>query len=66
LHDLQAEGARIRFDVDAEQLDEAVRLLSAAGLTSLVSHPPTLEQMFMRYYGEPAETTAGIPAEALS
>ena len=30
----------------------ALRLLLEAGVTGLVSRPPTLEQLFMRHYGE--------------
>jgi ABC-2 type transport system ATP-binding protein len=51
IHDLEVEDGRVRFDVDAEHLDAAVRSLSELGVRSLVSHPPTLEQLFLRYYG---------------
>jgi ABC-2 type transport system ATP-binding protein len=59
IHDLQSADGRVRFDVDAEHLDAAVRKLGELGVRSLVAHPPTLEQLFLRYYGadEPAERT---------
>jgi ABC-2 type transport system ATP-binding protein len=59
IHDLQSMDGRVRFDVDAEHLDSAVRKLGELGVRSLVAHPPTLEQLFLRYYGaeEPAEQT---------
>lgn len=66
VHDLRMEGARAWFDVDGERLDEVVALLSSAGLLSLVSHPPTLEQLFMRYYGDGAAPDGAIPAESVS
>lgn len=44
--DLQVDGARVSFTVDAEHLDEAIAALSASGLTSLVSEPPSLEELF--------------------
>jgi ABC-2 type transport system ATP-binding protein len=44
------EGTRVRCQVDAERLDEVLRHLSAAGVRSLVSQPPTLEELFLRHY----------------
>ena len=41
---------RVRCAVDAEAMDDVVRALSALGVRSLVAHPPTLEQMLLRYY----------------
>jgi ABC-2 type transport system ATP-binding protein len=52
VHGLEVDGNRIRFDVDAGSLDVAIRQLSASGLRSLVSHPPTLEELFLRHYGD--------------
>jgi ABC-2 type transport system ATP-binding protein len=50
VHDLQADNGRVRFDVDNAALDEAMRRLTEAGLRSLVSQPPTLEELFLRHY----------------
>ncbi|MGH3441779.1 MAG: ATP-binding cassette domain-containing protein [Nitriliruptorales bacterium] len=50
VHGLEVDGARIRCEVDANALDEVLRRLSAAGVKSLVSHPPTLEELFLRHY----------------
>ena len=47
---LSQEGRRIRFSVDADHLAAAVAALSAAGLDSLVSEPPSLEQLFLSKY----------------
>ena len=55
VHDLDVTGDRIRCQVDSEALDEVLRLLSAAGVRSLISRPPTLEELFLRHYG-PAGT----------
>ena len=52
VHDVSLDGGRIRFDVDAGAIDAAVRHLSAAGVRALTSHPPTLEEMFLRHYGD--------------
>ncbi|HEY1489154.1 MAG TPA: ABC transporter ATP-binding protein [Micromonosporaceae bacterium] len=50
VHDLVVEGSRVRFDVDNDRLDAVLRVLSAAGVRSLTSQPPTLEELFLRHY----------------
>jgi ABC-2 type transport system ATP-binding protein len=50
VHNLRTENGRVRFDVDAEALDPALRQLTAVGVRSLVSQPPTLEELFLRQY----------------
>ncbi|GAA5129032.1 ABC transporter ATP-binding protein [Haloechinothrix salitolerans] len=52
VHDLQVDGSTVRFDVETDALDEALRHLTSAGVRSLVSQPPTLEQLFLRHYTE--------------
>ena len=55
VHDLVVAGARVSFDVDNDNLDAALRTLSGQGIRSLTSQPPTLEQLFLRHYGDQAE-----------
>ena len=52
VHDLQLDGDRVSVDVDTDHLDGVVRHLSGLGLRSLASHPPTLEELFLRHYGD--------------
>ncbi|MEV4654860.1 ABC transporter ATP-binding protein [Micromonospora sp. NPDC049301] len=55
VHDLRVDGARVRFDVENAALDAALRRLTDIGVRSLVSQPPTLEELFLRHYqAEPA------------
>src|SRR5260370_21697277 len=49
VHNLQIEGTRVRFDVDTNGLDEALRHLTSVGVRSLTSQPPTLEVLFLRH-----------------
>ena len=42
----------IRFEVDGDGLDTVIRHLAPFGVRSLVSHPPTLEDLFLRLYGD--------------
>ena len=51
---------RVSFDVDTAHLDEAMRYLASLEIRSLVSHPPTLEELFLREYGQQ------VPVEARS
>jgi ABC-2 type transport system ATP-binding protein len=50
VHDVSVQGTRVRFQVDAERLDEALRELTRVGVRTLVSRPPTLEELFLRHY----------------
>ncbi|MEV1172342.1 ABC transporter ATP-binding protein [Nonomuraea sp. NPDC049784] len=51
VHNEKIEGGSVRFSVDAEHLDGAIRHLTRFGIKSLVSHPPTLEELMLRHYG---------------
>ena len=52
VHGLQIDGGRVHFDVDNDRLDAVVRQLGDLGVRSLISHPPTLEELFLRHYGD--------------
>jgi len=58
VHNLVLDGTRVQFQVDTARLDEAVARLSAAGVRSLTSQPPTLEELFLRHYQTGEVTTA--------
>ncbi|SNT65514.1 ABC-2 type transport system ATP-binding protein [Asanoa hainanensis] len=60
VHDLVVDDHHARFDVDTAELDAVVRLLAPLGVRSLTSTPPTLEEMFLRHYGD--EETRTVPA----
>jgi len=64
VHSLRLEGDRARFDVDTAQLDGVLRRLTEFGVRSLTSQPPTLEELFLRHYGdELAEDGVDLAAE---
>jgi ABC-2 type transport system ATP-binding protein len=50
VHGLRSENGRVHFDVDSEALEPALRKLVGVGVRSLVSQPPTLEELFLRQY----------------
>ena len=55
VHDLVVEGNRARFDVDSAELDRVLRTLVEGGVRSLTATPPTLEELFLRHYGDRVE-----------
>jgi ABC-2 type transport system ATP-binding protein len=52
VHNVQDGDGQVRFDVDGEHLGSAINRLAEAGIRNLVSQPPTLEQLFLRHYGD--------------
>jgi ABC-2 type transport system ATP-binding protein len=50
VHDLSVQGTRVRCQVDTAELDGLLRELTGVGVRSLVSRPPTLEELFLRHY----------------
>ncbi|GIF74621.1 ABC transporter ATP-binding protein [Asanoa siamensis] len=62
VHDLVVDDHHARFDVDTAQLDAVVRRLAPLGVRSLTSTPPTLEEMFLRHYGDEETPTAAAVA----
>jgi ABC-2 type transport system ATP-binding protein len=45
-------GWRVRCEVDSDHLDALLRVLVPAGVRTLVSQPPTLEELFLRHYSD--------------
>ncbi|MFB9687605.1 ATP-binding cassette domain-containing protein [Amycolatopsis plumensis] len=50
VHDVSSYGSHVHLSVDPTALDDVMRHLAGAGLRSLVSRPPTLEELFLRHY----------------
>ncbi|WP_068271554.1 ABC transporter ATP-binding protein [Aldersonia kunmingensis] len=48
--DVHVDGRILHCQVDSEHLGELIRLLGDTGVRSLVSNPPTLEDLFLRHY----------------
>jgi ABC-2 type transport system ATP-binding protein len=58
-------GARVRCEVDSDNLGEVLRRLADAGVLSLVSQPPTLEELFLRHYAGTGRGSAGNDMEGV-
>lgn len=52
VHDISRQGAKWRFSVDANTMEEVMRRLAPLGLKSLTAEPTTLEELFMRHYDD--------------
>jgi ABC-2 type transport system ATP-binding protein len=52
IHGLQVADHRAQFDIDTDQIQDALRKLTELGVRSLTIHPPTLEELFLRHYGD--------------
>ena len=50
VHDLTATDGRVQFDVDTDEINPVLRRLTEIGVRSLVSQPPSLEELFLRLY----------------
>ncbi|MBJ6620639.1 MULTISPECIES: ABC transporter ATP-binding protein [Streptomyces] len=65
VHDVRTGDGRVHFAVDGGEVDGAVRKLTEFGIRSLVSHPPTLEELMLRHYDDalPAADRHGTGGE---
>jgi ABC-2 type transport system ATP-binding protein len=50
IHDAVIDGRRLTCEVDSDALDGLLQALGQVGVTSLVTQPPTLEELFLRHY----------------
>ena len=64
IHQLERLDGQVRFEVDGDRIDETIRALAPLGVRSLVAHPPTLEQLLLRHYGDEPATSGNSSAGA--
>jgi ABC-2 type transport system ATP-binding protein len=66
VHDLVVEpggdGTRARFDVDNDHVEAVLRALTDLGLRSVTVNPPSLEELFLRHYGDELAVLDGAGA----
>jgi ABC-2 type transport system ATP-binding protein len=61
-HDVRVDGDEVSFSVDAEHLAATLAHLADAGVEALRSQPPSLEELFLRHYGDELHD-AGVTPE---
>lgn len=55
VEDISFQGNTLHAQVDSRSLGDLIRVLGDAGVRSLISQPPTLEELFLRHYGVDGE-----------
>ena len=64
IRDLEIDGNRVRCLVPTQELGRFLTVVGAAGIESLTSQPPTLEQLFLRHYDGFHQEQARTPTAA--
>ena len=54
VHNLVTRDHRVDLEVDSDQIGDVLSKVAALGVRSLISQPPTLEELFMRHYRDSA------------
>ncbi len=52
VHDLTIDDGFLRFDVDNAHVNDVLRLLADKRVENLTIAPPSLEELFLRHYGD--------------
>ncbi|WP_125611723.1 ABC transporter ATP-binding protein [Specibacter cremeus] len=53
-HDVSVSGGRVRFTADSDQLNAVLPVLATLNVAGLTINPPSLEELFLRHYGDGA------------
>jgi ABC-2 type transport system ATP-binding protein len=65
VHEFALDGATVRCQADPEALEPVLRVLTEAGVRALTSRPPTLEELFIKYYSAQQPQGEGDEAAAV-
>jgi ABC-2 type transport system ATP-binding protein len=55
VHDLERADGRVRFTIDSDEVASVLPALGTAAVTALRVEPPSLEELFLRHYGDRVE-----------
>lgn len=58
VENLHIDGNTMECQIEPSALDEVLKLLTQTGVRSLTSEPPTLEELFLRYYASHDDSEA--------
>jgi ABC-2 type transport system ATP-binding protein len=59
VHDAQVHDGHAEFSVDPGELNHVLERLVDLEVRSMITSPPTLEELFIRHYGEDIAVPAG-------
>ncbi|MBA6439623.1 ABC transporter ATP-binding protein [Streptomyces sp. DSM 41524] len=63
VHNVDIQGSQVKLQVESDKMDAVLRQLTQVGVRSLISTPPTLEELFLRHY---QDDITGTEAEAIA
>ena len=52
VYDMSRQGLKYSFSVDSDAMTKVMEMLLPLGIKSLTVEPPSLEELFMRHYGD--------------
>jgi ABC-2 type transport system ATP-binding protein len=64
VHEVRVRDHKVDFEVDSDRMDEVVKAMAPLGVRSLISHPPTLEELFLRHYQDELDDLEGVEVES--
>ena len=59
VYDMSRKGLKYSFSVDSDAMTKVMEMLLPLGIKSLTVEPPSLEELFMRHYGEDISEKGG-------
>ncbi|MDQ0824714.1 ABC-2 type transport system ATP-binding protein [Arthrobacter sp. B2I5] len=59
VHNLTLDAGRVRFSADSDRIAEVLPALGALGVQGLTIVPPSLEELFLRHYGDASAAPEG-------
>ncbi|MFM9919485.1 ATP-binding cassette domain-containing protein [Lacisediminihabitans sp. H27-G8] len=62
VHDARREGEKLVFEVDTDALPPVLAALAGSGVSGLTVAPPSLEDLFLRHYGDDLARGSGRSA----
>ena len=60
VYDVSKDGRKYRFSADPDAITEIMRFLLSLGIKSITIEPPSLEELFLRHYGNGIRDKGGI------
>lgn len=58
VHNIKHENSHTFFEVDTAEINQIISYLTKFDIRHLICNPPTLEELFMRHYGDAPQTNA--------
>ena len=52
IYDISQFNKKWRFSVETNEMENVMNKLASLGIKNLIAEPPTLEELFMRHYGD--------------